>query len=253
MLGVFNKGLVNPPQELHSPASMVSSKKPKLPEEIVKDFLSLNPKNAFSITLGASAGSIAYVPPQNPYSSPKRLFCAVDEIHCVFLGNLYNLCSLNKQYGLSKGTNEAMFVIEAYRTLRDRGPYPAHQVLKDLDGSFGFVVYDSKAGTVFAALGTNENGGVGLFWGIAADGSLVVTDKLEVVKESCAKSFAPFPPGCMFHSEKGLVSFEHPSREMKAMPRIDSEGMMCGADFSVDVHSRRSSMPRVGSEANWAL
>ena len=45
-----------------------------------------------------------------------------------------------------------MFVIEAYRTMRDRGPYPAHQVLKDFDGNFGFVVYDHKSGTVFAGL-----------------------------------------------------------------------------------------------------
>lgn len=81
-----------------------------------------------------------------------RLFCGLDDIYCLFLGSLNNLCTLNKQYGLTKGTNEAMFVIEAYRTLRDRGPYPADQVVKDLDGSFAFVVYDSKAGTVFAAL-----------------------------------------------------------------------------------------------------
>lgn len=45
-----------------------------------------------------------------------------------------------------------MFVIEAYRTLRDRSPIPAHQVLQDLEGSFGFVIYDHKTGTVFAAL-----------------------------------------------------------------------------------------------------
>lgn len=81
-----------------------------------------------------------------------RLFCGVDDTYCLFLGSLNNLCTLNKQYGLSKGSNEAMFVIEAYRTLRDRGPYPADQVVKDLDGSFAFVVYDSKAGTVFTAL-----------------------------------------------------------------------------------------------------
>jgi asparagine synthetase B (glutamine-hydrolysing) len=80
------------------------------------------------------------------------MFCAVDGIYCVFLGSLNNLCHLIKQYGLSKGTDEAMFVIEAYRTLRDRGPYPADQVLKDLDGSFGFIVYDNNAKTVFAAL-----------------------------------------------------------------------------------------------------
>ena len=68
------------------------------------------------------------------------------------MGSLNNLCAQIKQYGLSKGSNEAMLVIEAYRTLRDRGPYPADQVIKDLDGSFAFVVYDSKRGTVFAAL-----------------------------------------------------------------------------------------------------
>lgn len=81
-----------------------------------------------------------------------RLFCGFEDIYCLFLGSLNNLWSLNKQYGLTKGTNEAMFVIEAFRTLRDRGPYPADQVVKDLDGSFAFVVYDSKGGTVFAAL-----------------------------------------------------------------------------------------------------
>lgn len=57
----------------------------------------------------------------------------------------------------------------------------------------------------------------------------------------------------MFHSEEGLMSFEHPRRKMKAMPRIDSEGVMCGANFKVDVQSKITNMPRVGSEANWAL
>ena len=80
------------------------------------------------------------------------MFCGFDDIYCLFLGSLNNLYSQIKQYGLAKGANEAMFVIEAYRTLRDRGPYPADQVLKDLEGSFAFVVYDSKAGKVFTAL-----------------------------------------------------------------------------------------------------
>lgn len=170
-----------------------------------------------------------------------------------------------------------MFVVQAYRTLRDRGPYPADQVIKDLDGSFGFVIYDSKAGTVFASLVINllhnqhphlivvifyivlnnwfeqdAYDGVSLYWGIAADGSVVISDNLGVLKESCSKSFAPFPTGCMFHSEQGLMSFEHPTQKMKAMPRIDSEGVMCGANFKVDVHSKVQNMPRVGSEANWA-
>ena len=50
---------------------------------------------------------------------------------------------VNKQYGLSKGTNKAMFITEAYQTLRDRGPYPADQVLKELQDSLGFMIYDN--------------------------------------------------------------------------------------------------------------
>lgn len=48
------------------------------------------------------------------------------------------------------------------------------------------------------------------------------------------------------------MSFEHPMNKMKAMPRIDSEGAICGANFMVDAYSKVNSMPRVGSEANWA-
>ncbi|THG24009.1 hypothetical protein TEA_012981 [Camellia sinensis var. sinensis] len=179
-----------------------------------------------------------------------KLFCGFDDIYCIFLGSLNNLCSLIRQYGLSKGTDEALFVIEAYRTLRDRGPYPPDQVVKDLEGSFAFVVYDSKTGTVFTALGSD--GGVKLYWGIAADGSVVISDDLEVIKAGCAKSFAPFPKGCMFHSGGGLMSFEHPMNKMKAMKRIDSEGVVCGASFKVDVFTRVNSIPRTGSEANWS-
>ncbi|XP_044461965.1 stem-specific protein TSJT1-like isoform X2 [Mangifera indica] len=251
MLAIFNKGLVNPPQELLSPASLSSLRKPKLPEETCKDFVESHPSNTFLINF-ANAASLAYVPPQNPYPTSRRLFCGVDNMYCIFMGSLNNLSNLNKQYGLSKGSNEAMLVIEAYRTLRDRGPYPAHQVLQDLDGSFGFVVYDNKAGSIFAALGADEK--VRLFWGIAADGSVIISDDLGVIKASCDKSFAPFPTGCMFHSEQGLMSFEHPRSQMKPMPRIDSEGVICGACFQADVQSRMTTnMPRVGSEANWAL
>lgn len=249
MLAIFHKAFANPPEELNSPASHHGSKKPKLPEETLQEFLSQHPHNNFSMSFG-DAAVLAYDKPDQPFSLKQRLFCGFDDIYCLFLGNLNNLCTLNKQYGLIKNTNEAMFVIEAYRTLRDRGPYPADQVVKDLDGSFAFVVYDSKVGSVFTALGSD--GGVQLYWGIAADGSVVISDELHVIKEGCAKSFAPFPKGCFFHSEGGLMSFEHPMNKMKAMPRIDSEGAMCGANFNVDKFTRVNSIPRVGSATNWS-
>ncbi|CBI20337.3 hypothetical protein VitviT2T_029587 [Vitis vinifera] len=249
MLAIFHKAFAHPPEELNSPASRDGSRKPKLPEETLREFLSAHPANTFSMSFGTAA-ALAYVSPDRSYPTHQRLFGGFDDIYCLFMGSLNNLCTLNRQYGLSKGSNEAMLVIEAYRTLRDRGPYPADQVVKDLEGSFAFVVYDSKAGTVFTALGSD--GGVKLFWGVAADGSVVISDDLGVIKAGCAKSFAPFPTGCMFHSDGGLMSFEHPMNKMKAMPRIDSEGVMCGANFKVDVYSRINSMPRVGSEVNWS-
>ncbi|KMT04277.1 hypothetical protein BVRB_8g183530 [Beta vulgaris subsp. vulgaris] len=253
MLAIFNKGLVDPPKELNSPNSHStgSGYKPKYPEEIVRMFQQTYSHNApLSMGFGNSA-FLAYSSSKGPQLHQQRIFCGLDNIYCIFMGHLNNLNTLIKQYGLGKATNEAMFVIEAYRTLRDRGPYPADQVLKDLEGSFGFVIYDGNAGTVFAALGADQR--VQLFWGIAADGSVVISDNVDVIKASCAKSFASFPSGCIFHSEIGLTSFEHPKNKMKAMPRIDSEGIMCGANFKVDVSSKKTTMPRVGSEANWAF
>jgi hypothetical protein len=253
MLAIFHKAFANPPDELNSPASNNGkiSSKPKLPEETLHEFLSSHPSNTFSMSFG-DAAVLAFVrPDRSPsFGSPQRLFSGYDNVYCLFMGSLNNLCAQIKQYGLSKGTNEAMLVIEAYRTLRDRGPYPADRVIKDFDGSYAFVVYDSEAGTVFVALGTDVS--VKLYWGIAADGSVVISDDLAAIKAGCAKSFAPFPPGCMFHSEGGLMSFEHPMHKMRAMPRVDSEGVICGANFKVDLYSRVNSIPRVGSEVNWS-
>lgn len=49
------------------------------------------------------------------------------------------------------------------------------------------------------------------------------------------------------------MSFEHPMNKIRAMPRTDSEGVICGANFKVDVYTRVNSIPRVGSETNWTL
>ncbi|CAH9113781.1 unnamed protein product [Cuscuta europaea] len=250
MLAIFKRGLVDPPKELNSPDSSFGNLVP--PQMAINNFLSSNHNNGFSLGFGDQALLAFSSAKPSSLLSHQRLFCGLNEMYCIFLGSLNNLCSLNRQYGLSKGGNEAMLVIEAYRTLRDRGPYPAHQVLKDLEGNFGFVIYDHKAGTVFAALGESES--VKLYWGIGEDGSVMMSDNVDVIKQSCGKSFAPFPNGCMYHSGRGLMSFEHPMKEMKAMPRVDSEGAMCGAFFKVDPFSKpNNTMPRVGSEANWTI
>lgn len=49
MLAIFKKGVVDPPKELQSPASLQASIKAASPEETMKNFLSANPNNGFSI------------------------------------------------------------------------------------------------------------------------------------------------------------------------------------------------------------
>jgi hypothetical protein len=72
MLGIFNKGLVEPPQELNSPAPLNSSVKPKLSQEILKDFVS-HSSEVFSISFGDST-SFAYLPPEKPCSIHQRYY-----------------------------------------------------------------------------------------------------------------------------------------------------------------------------------
>lgn len=50
---------------------------------------------------------------------------------------------------------------------------------------------------------------VNLVWGIAADGSVMISDNVDLVKASCAKSFAPFPAGTHYPTARySLVGFE---------------------------------------------
>lgn len=70
MLAVFKNGLVNPPKELHSPASL-QSEKSKSPEESLKDFLASNPTNSFSLGFVDKA-ILAYAPPQLSDNSHPR-------------------------------------------------------------------------------------------------------------------------------------------------------------------------------------
>lgn len=80
-----------------------------------------------------------------------RLFAVVDDIFCLFQGHIENVALLKQQYGLNKAANEVIIVIEAYRTLRDRGPYPADQVVRDIQGKFAFILYDSASKVTFVA------------------------------------------------------------------------------------------------------
>ncbi|KAK4350580.1 hypothetical protein RND71_029893 [Anisodus tanguticus] len=120
-----------------------------------------------------------------------RLFTVVNDIFCMFQGHIENVSHLKKQSGLNKTANEVIIVIEAYRTLRDRGPYPPDQVVKDIHGTFAFVLYGSS--TKATSLDSDVDGNTPFFWGTDSEGHLVLSDDAGIVKQGCGKSFAPFP------------------------------------------------------------
>ncbi|KAK7357419.1 hypothetical protein VNO80_16704 [Phaseolus coccineus] len=247
MLAVFDKSVAKSPEGLQSPHSnSVSALKDGF---LAQHFSSVHPG---SVTVNLStSGLVAYsLHRQNPLLP--RLFAVVDDIFCLFQGHLENVANLKQQYGLNKTATEVTIIIEAYRTLRDRGPYPAAQVVRDFQGKFAFILYDSSAKTAFIA--ADADGSVPFVWGTDADGNLVLSDETEIVSKSCGKSFAPFPKGFFFTTSGGLSSFEHPLNEVKSVPRVDSSGQMCGATFKVDAETKKEStgMPRVGSAANWS-
>ena len=80
-----------------------------------------------------------------------RSFAVKDEIFCLFEGVLDNLGSLRQQYGLGKSANEVVLVIEAYKALRDRAPYPPSHVVGHLSGNFAFIVFDKSTSNLFVA------------------------------------------------------------------------------------------------------
>ncbi|XP_010532583.1 PREDICTED: stem-specific protein TSJT1 [Tarenaya hassleriana] len=246
MLAIFEKTVGKSPEALRSPegGSVCALKDGFLTEKFAAAH-----SGAVTVNFGSS-GLLSYSL-HNPNPLLPILFAVVDDIFCVFKGHIENVAFLKQQYGLGKTSTEVSIVMEAYRTLRDRGPYPADQVVRDLHGKFSFTLFDFSTKTVFLAADTD--GSVPFFWGTDAEGHLVISDDVEIVKKGCGKSFAPFPKGCFFTSSGGLRSYEHPMNELKPVPRVDSSGEVCGANFKVDSEAKKeSAMPRVGSVQNWS-
>ncbi|KHN33055.1 Stem-specific protein TSJT1 [Glycine soja] len=202
MLGIFSSSVVSPPEELAS---------------------------AVSLQVGEHV-QLAYTHHNESPWHP-RSFAVKDEIFCLFEGALDNLGSLRQQYGLAKSANEVVLVIEAYKALRDRAPYPANRVVCHLSGSFAFIVFDKSTSTLFVA--SDQAGKVPLYWGITADGYVAFADDADLLKGSCGKSLASFPQGCFYSTAVGgLRCYENPKNKITAVPAEEEE--IWGAFFKVE-------------------
>ncbi|OAY55834.1 stem-specific protein TSJT1 isoform X1 [Manihot esculenta] len=227
MLGVFSSAIVSPPEELVAAGCRTPS--PKITSDaLMKRFVDTNP-SVVSLQIGDNA-QLAYTHHSESLLQP-RSFAVKDDIFCLFEGALDNLGSLRQQYGLAKSANEVILVIEAYKALRDRAPYPPNHVVGHLSGRFAFIVFDNATSTLFVA--SDQFGKVPLYWGITADGYVAFADNIELLKGACGKSLASFPQGCFYSTAVGeLRSFENPKNKITAVPAEEEE--IWGATFKVE-------------------
>ncbi|KAK9282103.1 hypothetical protein L1049_005015 [Liquidambar formosana] len=226
MLGVFSSAVMSPPEELVAAGTRTPSPKTTA-AALLSRFLKCN-ASAVSVQIGDDV-HLAYTHDNQSPLQP-RSFGVKDDIFCLFEGVLHNLGSLRQQYGLTKSANEVVLMIEAYKALRDRAPYPPNRVIEHLEGNFAFVVFDKLTSTLFVA--SDQFGKVPLYWGITADGFVAFSDAADLLKGACGKSLASFPQGCFFSTAVGeLRSFENPKNKITAVPAPDEE--IWGATFKV--------------------
>ncbi|XP_042516726.1 stem-specific protein TSJT1-like [Macadamia integrifolia] len=227
MLGIFSSAVVTPPEELVAAGCRTPS--PKITSTaLVNRFLESN-ACAVSVQIGDHV-KLSYTHKSESALQP-RSFAVKDDIFCLFEGVLDNLGSLRQEYGLAKSANEVVLVIEAYKTLRDRAPYPPSHVVGHFEGNFAFILFDKCTSTLFVA--SDQFGKVPLFWGITADGYVAFADDADLLKGACGKSLASFPQGCFFFTaDGGLRSYEHPKNTITAIPATDEE--IWGTKFMVE-------------------
>ncbi|GKV38572.1 hypothetical protein SLEP1_g46464 [Rubroshorea leprosula] len=227
MLGVFSSSIVSPPEELVAAGCRTPS--PKITSTALLNRFLETRASSVSVKVGDDV-HLAYTH-HNESALRPRSFAVKDEIFCLFEGALDNLGSLRQQYGLAKSANEVILVIEAYKALRDRAPYPPSHMVGHLEGNFAFIVYDKVTSTLFVA--SDQYGKVPLSWGITADGYVAFADDAELLKGACGKSLASFPQGCFFSTAVGeLRSFENPKNKITAVPASEEE--IWGATFKVE-------------------
>ncbi|XP_028086057.1 stem-specific protein TSJT1-like [Camellia sinensis] len=240
MLAGFEKSTGKPPEELSLPWKGMPDL--KTGEETVEIFRSWRPH---SMLFNLPNGNSMALSHEDECPLHPRSIVVVDDVYCIFLGMLLeNTCDLRSHYGLSRQVTEAMVVVEAYKVLRDRTPYPPDQVVRDLQGKFAFVLFDARANTLFIA--RDRDGCIPLQWRMARDGSLVCSDDPNVIAEACGNCCTFFPPGCIY------MSGDHPLNKIRAITWEDDEGNISSVLFQVDLFTRLRSIPRTDSSANWA-
>ncbi|CAI9787923.1 unnamed protein product [Fraxinus pennsylvanica] len=218
MLAVFEKSISKPPKELILPFPGKSHPNSSR-EEIAEIYRSWRFDSTFYNVPNGNFLALSHED-ENPVHP--RSIVVMDDIFCLFSGYLLNAYELRRYYGLSRQATEAMIIVKVYKVLRDRAPYPPDQVVKELDGKFAFILFDSKASVLFLA------------------------------RESSAEF-----PVCEFCrllilSGSVLISVDYSLHKVQGISRQGDEGNINAVIFQVDLYTRLHSIRRTDSAENWA-
>ncbi|GFP98288.1 stem-specific protein tsjt1 [Phtheirospermum japonicum] len=185
MLAVFERSISKTPIELSLPG-LGTDRFNMSPEEIAELFGAWKSDSTFYHVRNSNFLALSNVDEYYP-----RSIVVMDDIYCMFCGALDNISELRQYYGLSKKAGEATIIVEAYKVLRDRAP--PGQVVADLQGSFGFILFDRRDSILYIA--SDRDARVELYWGVATDGSLVCADDHNVISACCGNACMTFPRG----------------------------------------------------------
>eukprot|EP00898_Chlorokybus_atmophyticus_P008012 jgi/Chlat1/8211/Chrsp76S07644 len=249
MLAVFANAVAPPPQELQD--AFQSNATPSAGGSTLEYLEKLRkPVDAFpsptATVLFGQNGGLAY----QAAASERISFGADQGIFILFRGELTNAGDIREAYGYrrSESISDHVLIIEMYKTLKDRAPFPTDHCLRQLHGSFAFALYDASTNVVFAA--RDAKGCASLHWGVGADGAMILASD-DAAAGLCGTLTAPFPRGCFYVSNHGIRSFEHPNKMLKASARIDQNGKKVLGEYEVDMSRSYSFEPhRIGSSAD---
>lgn len=137
-------------------------------------------------------------------------------------------------------------------------PAFAVEKLRQLGGGYAFILYDRNMHRIVVA--RDMAGREELYWGVGSDGEegstlMFSTQADSAALAECSPSATLFPKGTVLLSQGGVAwrsntpgltsgpyhpgvstlhSFAQPEKPVRAVPRINSSGMLCGAVFRVE-------------------
>lgn len=192
-------------------------------------------------------------------------------VYCVFYGKIENEEELRDLYDLPETgdvtdcratSSSALLLLRLYLkgfmdAYGDQTSQP-ETCLDAVRGEWAFCLFDES--NLYLLVARDAGGAAPLFWGTADTGAMLLASDARLLTDECGKGMgAPseFPVGCYFESEPSyedghVNNFVKNGKQMKAVPRVNSQGMLCGVIFATKSSTDLASMNQAPGQTDIA-